>query len=137
MIVRDQLNVFKLLFSWRGTILPKVLPPLGVVMLISTIIGGLSYSDYFHPPELPLVGFTLIGVVLSIFLGFKNTACYDRWWEARKMWGILIANSRHFDRDCRMLSQGRRQRVIQHVIVFANVLRDRLRHQTANPTELV
>lgn len=137
MIVRDQLNVFKLLFSWRGTILPKVLPPLGVVMLLSTIIGGLSYSDYFHFPELPLVGFTLIGVVLSIFLGFKNSACYDRWWEARKLWGILIANSRHFDRDCRMLSQGRRQRVIQHVIVFANVLRDRLRHQNANPTELV
>ncbi len=76
-------------------------------------------------------------MVLSIFLGFKNTACYDRWWEARKLWGILIANSRHFDRDCRMLSQGRRERVIQHVIVFANVLRDRLRHQTANPTELV
>ena len=36
-----------------------------------------------------------------------------------------------------MLSQGRRERVIQHVIVFANVLRDRLRHQTANPLELV
>ncbi len=137
MIVRDQPSLFKLLFSWRGTILPKVLPPLGVVMLISAIIGGLSHIGSFHFPELPLVGFTLIGVVLSIFLGFKNSACYDRWWEARKLWGILIANSRHFDRDCRMLSQGRRERVIQHVIVFANVLRDRLRHQTANPTELV
>jgi putative membrane protein len=137
MIVRDQPSVFKLLFSWRGTILPKVLPPLGVVMLLSAIIGGLSYVGLFHFPELPLVGFTLIGVVLSIFLGFKNSACYDRWWEARKLWGILIANARHFDRDCRVLSQGRRERVIQHVIVFANVLRDRLRHQTANPTELV
>ena len=137
MIVRDQPSIFKVLFSWRGTILPKVLPPLGVVMLVSAIIGILSYVGYFHFPELPLVGFTLIGVVLSIFLGFKNSACYDRWWEARKLWGILIANSRHFDRDCRILTQGRRERVIQHVIVFANVLRDRLRHQTANPTELV
>ena len=137
MIVRDQPSVFKLLFSWRGTILPKVLPPLGVVMLISALIGGLSYIGYFHFPEFPLVGFTLIGVVLSIFLGFKNTACYDRWWEARKLWGMLIANARHFDRDCRMLAQGRRERVIQHVIVFANVLRDRLRHETKNPLALV
>ena len=137
MIVREQNSVFKLLFSWRGTILPKVLPPLGFVMLLSTVVGGLSYAGHFHFPELPLVGFTLIGVVLSIFLGFKNSACYDRWWEARKLWGMLIANARHFDRDCRMLSQGRRERVIQHVIVFANVLRDRLRHQTANPTELI
>ena len=137
MIVREQTSIFKLLFSWKGTILPKVLPPLGFVVLLSTIIGGLSYIGFFNFPELPLVGFTLIGVVLSIFLGFKNSACYDRWWEARKLWGLLIANARHFDRDCRMLSQGRRERVIHHVIVFANVLRDRLRHQTANPTELV
>ena len=136
-MIVDQPSVFNLLFSWRGTILPKVLPPLGVVMLISTIIGGLSYIGYFHFPELPLVGFTLIGVVLSIFLGLKNSACYDRWWEARKLWGLLIATARHFDRDCRILSQARRERVIQHVIVFANVLRDRLRHQTANPTELI
>ncbi|WP_120430679.1 bestrophin family protein [Acinetobacter baylyi] len=136
MIVRDQTNIFRLLFSWRGTILPKILPPLGILMLISAVIGGIQYTQIFNFPQLPLVGFTLIGVVLSIFLGFKNSACYDRWWEARKLWGLLIANARHFDRDCRILPQGRRERIIQHVIVFANVLRDRLRHQTANPTEL-
>ena len=136
MIVRDQPSIFKVLFSWRGTILPNIFPSLGFVMLISAIIGGIEYIDLYRFPEIPLVGFTLIGVVLSIFLGFKNTACYDRWWEARKLWGVLIATSRHFDRDCRILTQARRERVIQHVIVFANVLRDRLRHQTANPTEL-
>lgn len=133
MIVRDQLSIFKLLFSWRGTILPTILPSLGFVMLISAIIGGFEYIGVFHFPEVPLVGFTLIGVVLSIFLGFRNGACYERWWEARKLWGVLIANARHFDRDCRLLSQARRERIIQHVIVFANVLRDRLRHQTAHP----
>ncbi len=137
MIVRDQLSIFKLLFSWRGTILPSILPSLGVVMLISAIIGGFEYIGFFHFPEVPLVGFTLIGVVLSIFLGFRNGACYERWWEARKLWGLLIANARHFDRECRILGQGRRERLIQHVIVFANVLRDRLRQQTANPTELI
>lgn len=137
MIVREQPDVLKLLFSWRGTILPKILPPLGIVMLISAIVGGIEYIKLYRFPEVPLAGFTLIGVVLSIFLGFKNTACYDRWWEARRLWGILIANARHFDRDCRVLPQARRERIIQHVIVFANVLRDRLRHQTANPTELL
>ena len=136
MIVRDQHSIFNVLFSWRGTILPKILPSLGVVMLISAIIGGVEYIDLFSFPEIPLVGFTLIGVVLSIFLGFKNTACYDRWWEARKLWGTLIATARHFDRDCRILTQVRREKVILNVILFANVLRDQLRQQTANPTEL-
>ncbi len=138
MIVRENRNdTLKLLFSWRGTILPKVLPPLGIVMLISAIVGGIEYANIYRFPELPLVGFTLIGVVLSIFLGFKNTACYDRWWEARKLWGSLIATARHFDRNCRIFPQGRRERIIQHVIVFANLLRDRLRHQTKNPDALM
>ena len=136
MIIRHTTNTLKLLFSWRGTILPEILPSLGIVMLVSTIIGGLEYNNIVHFPELPLIAFTLIGLVLSIFLGFKNTACYDRWWEARKLWGILIATSRHLDRDCRILSQGRRERAIQQVIIFSNLLRDRLRQQTQDPVEL-
>jgi putative membrane protein len=31
--------------------------------------------------------FTLIGLALSIFMSFRNNACYDRWWEGRKQWG--------------------------------------------------
>ena len=136
MIVRDKTNSFALLFAWRGTILPKVFPALMVGVLISTLLVYLATQHYVTAPAVPVIGFTVFGVILSIFLSFRNTACYDRWWEARKLWGVLIATSRHFDRDCRILTQARRERVIQHVIVFANVLRDRLRHQTANPTEL-
>ncbi|MFX5085214.1 bestrophin family ion channel, partial [Acinetobacter baumannii] len=56
MIVRDQPSIFKVLFSWRGTILPKILPSLGFVMLISAIIGGVEYVDLYRFPEIPLVG---------------------------------------------------------------------------------
>ncbi|RDJ50368.1 bestrophin family ion channel, partial [Acinetobacter baumannii] len=68
-------------------------------------IGGFEYITLYRFPEIPLVGFTLIGVVLSFFLGFKNPAFYARWWEARKLGGVLIAPSRHFARDCRILTQ--------------------------------
>lgn len=137
MIVRDKSNIFNLLFSWRGTILPKVLPSLSVVMLASAAIATLTYYGVLHVPQVPAIGFTIFGVILSIFLGFRNNACYDRWWEGRKLWGALIANARHMDRDTRVLSHARRERVIHHVIVFSNMLRDRLRHQTANPTQLL
>ncbi|MCG2573290.1 bestrophin family protein [Acinetobacter sp. ME22] len=137
MIVRDKSNIFNLLFSWRGTILPKVLPSLAVVMLASAAIATLTYYGVLHVPQVPAIGFTIFGVILSIFLGFRNNACYDRWWEGRKLWGALIANARHMDRDTRVLSHARRERVIHHVIVFSNMLRDRLRHQTANPAQLL
>ena len=137
MIVRDKSNIFNLLFSWRGTILPTVLPSLAVVMLTSAAIATLTFYGVLHVPQVPAIGFTIFGVILSIFLGFRNNACYDRWWEGRKLWGALIANARHMDRDTRVLSHARRERVIHHVIVFSNMLRDRLRHQTANPTQLL
>ena len=53
MIVREQPSIFKVLFSWRGTILPKILPSLGVVMLISAIIGGVEYINLYRFPEIP------------------------------------------------------------------------------------
>lgn len=55
MIVREQPSIFRVLFSWRGTILPKILPSLGVVMLISAIIGGVEYINLYRFPEIPLV----------------------------------------------------------------------------------
>jgi putative membrane protein len=106
-------------------------------MLTSAAIATLTFYGVLHVPQVPAIGFTIFGVILSIFLGFRNNACYDRWWEGRKLWGALIANARHMDRDTRVLSHARRERVIHHVIVFSNMLRDRLRHQTANPTQLL
>ncbi|MEM8525122.1 MAG: bestrophin family protein [Bacteroidota bacterium] len=39
--------------------------------------------------------FSLLGVILSIFLVFRTNTAYDRWWEARKQWGALVNNSRN------------------------------------------
>ena len=36
----------------------------------------------------------LMGVVVSIFIGFRNSSAYNRWWEARTLWGTIVGNSR-------------------------------------------
>ena len=36
----------------------------------------------------------LLGVVVSIFIGFRNSNAYSRWWEARTVWGTMIGNCR-------------------------------------------
>lgn len=38
----------------------------------------------------------IIGTALAFLIGFRNNSAYDRWWEARKIWGELINDSRHF-----------------------------------------
>ncbi|MCJ8162277.1 bestrophin family protein [Acinetobacter zhairhuonensis] len=129
MIVRDKNNSFKLLFAWSGTILPTVLPALLIVVFISAVLVYLSSHQFFTVPAVPAIGFTIFGVILSIFLSFRNNACYDRWWEGRKLWGALIANSRHLSRDSHVLNQERRNILMYRVMLFTHLLRDRLRAQ--------
>ncbi|QNL51148.1 bestrophin family protein [Olivibacter sp. SDN3] len=38
---------------------------------------------------------SLLGFALSILLVFRTNTAYDRWWEGRKLWGLLTNNSRN------------------------------------------
>ncbi len=129
MIIRNKNNSFTLLFAWYGTILPTVLPALAIVVFLSTVLVYLSSQHFFQAPSVPAIGFTIFGIILSIFLSFRNTACYERWWEGRKLWGTLIATSRHISRDSHVLSEHHRQVLMYRVMLFSNLLRDRLRSQ--------
>ncbi|KAA0108089.1 bestrophin family ion channel [Mycolicibacterium sp. P1-5] len=37
---------------------------------------------------------SVLGIGASVFIGFRNTTAYNRWWEARTLWGSVIINSR-------------------------------------------
>lgn len=129
MIIREKSNNLALLFMWRGTILPKVLPMIITLMAVSMIAWGLTHYQVYTVKSVPVVGFTVLGVVLSVFLSFRNNACYDRWWEGRKLWGALIANTRHFSRDTHFLNDNDRRAILVDMLIFTNLLKDRLRHQ--------
>ena len=130
MIIRDKSNSFKLLFAWHGTILPKVFVALMMVVLISAALVYLAAHHFVQVPEVPAIGFTIFGVILSIFLSFRNKACYERWWEGRKLWGALIADTRHIIRDSHVLNNHDRQVMMYRVMLFTHLLRDRLRKKT-------
>lgn len=129
MIIREKSNNLALLFMWQGTILPKVLPMIVMLMAVSMVAWGLTHYQVYTVKNVPVVGFTVLGVVLSIFLSFRNNACYDRWWEGRKLWGALIANTRHFSRDTQFLNADERRTILVDMLIFTNLLKDRLRRQ--------
>jgi putative membrane protein len=89
--------------------------------------------------------FTLMGVALAIFLGFRNSVSYDRYWEARKQWGALITVARTLSRQTVML-EGRqdvadpvtRRRITDLVIAFCHALVSHLRLANATvATDLI
>lgn len=74
-----------------------------VNILLSVLIAAVAYAQYKYigliglpPVVLPVVPVTILGGALAIFLGFRNNSAYDRWWEARKIWGEIVNDSRTF-----------------------------------------
>ena len=48
----------------------------------------------WHWLAIPWQPIGLVGVAVSFYLGFKNNSSYDRTWEARKIWGEIVNDSR-------------------------------------------
>ncbi|WP_294394299.1 bestrophin family ion channel [uncultured Sphingomonas sp.] len=49
----------------------------------------------FKAPALPI---TLLGTAVALFIGFRDTSAYQRWWEGRILWGAMINASRSLTR---------------------------------------
>lgn len=45
--------------------------------------------------DIPYEPLSLLGIAVAFFLGFKNNQSYERFWEARKTWGEIVAQSRN------------------------------------------
>ena len=93
-----------LFFNCYGSILPRFWAKVLIMMLLALIPNFLVQFKVWdplanNPLRIDFTSFTSFGVALSVFLGFRNSSCYDRWWEARKIWGALINTARHFGHE--------------------------------------
>lgn len=77
-------------------IVNKVKYDLVYVLIVSLLV--LFITDRYQEllPEMPLTIPAFIGTAISILLSFKLSQSYDRWWEARKVWGSIVNDSRSF-----------------------------------------
>lgn len=64
------------------------------VLIISLVVYFLTLRIGRVFPEISLVIPTFIGTSISILLSFKLNHSYERWWEARKIWGAIVNDSR-------------------------------------------
>lgn len=77
-------------------IFKKVRFDLLIVLIIGLITNLLTVLVNEYLPEMPLTIPTFLGTAISILLSFKMNQSYDRWWEARKVWGAIVNDSRSF-----------------------------------------
>jgi putative membrane protein len=65
-------------------------------IVVTTVIVYILTTKFEHLiPEIPLTIPTFLGTAISVILSFKLSQSYDRWWEARKIWGSIVNDSRN------------------------------------------
>ncbi len=99
MMVPARTGWVRTIFRYRGSELPRTKNRILGVLLISILVTAAEKSTPEQLFDVHTIPFTLTGVALSIFLGFRNNAAYERWWEGRKLWGALVNTSRTFARQ--------------------------------------
>jgi ion channel-forming bestrophin family protein len=132
MIVRPKSNWWSLLFVWRGSMMKRILPQLAIVATLSVLAVWTEGNIFAHKVPLNATPFTLVGVALALFLGFRNSSAYDRWWEGRRLWGALVNTTRSLARQTLTMTgeaEGKRD-FINMLIAFTYAMRDQLRGDT-------
>ena len=83
----------------HGSIAPHVLP---LVLIFGVVAAAISWVVLLVEREsgrrftLELTPHELAGTALGVLLVFRTNAGYERWWEARKLWGGFVDRARNF-----------------------------------------
>ena len=99
MIVRPRPHWVHLLFVRRGSLVARILPQQLFIILLSCAVVVMHGQLFEWKVTLTANPFSLMGVSLAIFLGFRINASYDRYWEARKLWGAVLVETRNLARQ--------------------------------------
>ncbi len=75
------------------------------LFFVMLIAGAVSYFDQFFEgwgikfPIIPMNIPAILGMMITLVLAFRINQSYDRWWEARKIWGMIVNDSRALIRE--------------------------------------
>jgi len=89
-------------------------------------------------PDVPLA---LYGAAIGLLVSFRNASTYNRWWEARTLWGAIVNKSRTFARQVlntmsapkdsdgaeQQEAEVLRRRLVTYQIAYVHALRQQLR----------
>jgi len=133
MIVRPHQHWFLSLFSWRGSVLPNIFSRLSLNFALS--VSAVLLLPYYDSLGLHLTTapFSLVGIAIAIFLGFRTNTSYARFNEARCLWGTLLITTRSISRQVQSILNDKADSLLaaQFLMAFSWSLKHQLRGTNA------
>ena len=72
------------------------------LLLIAVYAVAIAAFHYFFPQfriSIPIAVPAILATIISLLLAFRSNQAYDRWWEARGLWGAIVNESRSLTRQ--------------------------------------
>lgn len=125
----------------QGSVTLHVLPLVVGFGAIAALICGIAWigeSQWQLRISLAVAPYEIAGGVLGLLLILRTNVGYERWWEARKLWGGIVNQSRNLAISALCYGPndaGWRSRFVRWVAVFPHIARASLRGEST-PAEV-
>jgi putative membrane protein len=71
-----------------------------VLLTTYSVLVYVAHAYYNFPGvSIPIAIPAILGTIISLLLAFRSNQAYDRWWEARTLWGAIVNDSRSLARQ--------------------------------------
>ena len=108
-----------------------------LIVLFAILIGLLDMHPLFQQVSLPLSIPALVGTAVSLLLAFRTAQSYERWWEARTVWGAIVNDSRTLIRQIIQFTSKENKEIAdaftERQIIWLYALGESLRKQPFSP----
>lgn len=144
MVFHERLSWLRIVLMFRGSVARKIMGRLLVTTLFAMLVTEM-YREEKLTEGLTMTPFSLIGVALGIFLGFRNNSGYERFWEGRKLWGKLVNTTRSLTRQVMTLVDAKvegpavneyHRDFVHRIAAYVHALRFHLRGESGRYHEL-
>ncbi|MFH6958858.1 bestrophin family protein [Flavobacterium aquidurense] len=103
---------------------------IAAVMAYALVIGTLDHNTILREIAIPLPITSIMGTIVGLLLAFRTAQSYDRWWEARKVWGEIVNDSRTLIRQVKQFmpeSENDLKEFAQRQVIWCFALSESLR----------
>ncbi len=127
------------IFQLQGSVLPRILPRifffvgLSGVMVVTYKSGLWSDSDNMKA----LTNNVACNLVLGLLLVFRTNTAYERYWDGRKAWGLLVITTRNLAREIQIgvnaptaLEKDEKEKALKRLVSFAIATKCFLRQES-------
>ncbi|PJE44594.1 MAG: hypothetical protein CUR32_03175 [Flavobacterium sp.] len=123
MLLNKKISVF--------TFLKQIRFDISAILIYAVVVGIADQYGFLSKIDIPIGVSAIIGTALSLLLAFRTAQAYERWWEARIIWGTIVNDSRTLIRQIKQFLPQSDTKIVEEFayrqIIWCHVLGETLR----------